>query len=63
VKISGAIHPLQTQDLRQAERMNAFFIIPTNVKGAVQSLFATHPPTEKRIQRLQQLESQLQAAA
>jgi heat shock protein HtpX len=63
VKISGAMQRVPTQDLRQAERMNAFFIIPTNVKGAVQSLFATHPPTEKRIQRLQQLESQLQAAA
>ena len=63
VKISSAMQRVPTQDLRQAERMNAFFIIPTNVKGAVQSLFATHPPTEKRIQRLQQLESQLQAAA
>lgn len=63
VKISGAMQRVPTQDLRQAERMNAFFIIPTNVKGAVQTLFATHPPTEKRIQRLQQLESQLQAAA
>jgi heat shock protein HtpX len=63
VKISGAMQRVPTQDLRQAERMNAFFIIPTNVKGAVQTLFATHPPTEKRLQRLQQLESQLQAAA
>jgi heat shock protein HtpX len=63
VKISGAMQRVPTQDLRQAERMNAFFIIPTNVKGAVQTLFATHPPTEKRIERLQQLESQLQAAA
>jgi heat shock protein HtpX len=63
VKISGAMQRVPTQDLRQAERMNAFFIIPTNVKGAVQTLFATHPPTEKRIERLQQLEGQLQAAA
>jgi heat shock protein HtpX len=52
-----------TQDLRQAERLNAFFIVPTSVKGAVQTLFATHPPMEKRIARLQQLETQLQAAA
>jgi Zn-dependent protease with chaperone function len=33
------------------------------VRGAVQTLFSTHPPMEKRIARLQQLESQLQAAA
>ena len=31
--------------------MNAFFIVPTSVKGAVQTLFATHPPMEKRIER------------
>ena len=60
VKISGAMQQVPTQDLREAERMNAFFIVPTSVKGAVQTLFATHPPMEKRIERLQQLESQLQ---
>jgi heat shock protein HtpX len=63
VKISGAMQRVPTQDLRQAERMNAFFIIPTSVRGAVQTLFSTHPPTEKRIEALQRLESQLQAAA
>jgi heat shock protein HtpX len=63
VKISGAMQRVPTQDLRQAERMNAFFIIPTNVRGAVQNIFSTHPPTEKRIAALQKLETQLQAAA
>jgi heat shock protein HtpX len=61
VKISGAMQRVPTQDLREAERMNAFFIVPTSVKGAVQTLFATHPPMEKRIERLQQLEAQLQS--
>ena len=60
VKISGAMQRVPTQDLRQAERMNAFFIVPTSVKGAIQTIFATHPPMEKRIERLQQLEAQLQ---
>jgi heat shock protein HtpX len=63
VKISGAMERVPTQDLRQAERLNAFFIVPTSIRGAVQTLFSTHPPMEKRIERLQQLESQLQAAA
>jgi heat shock protein HtpX len=63
VKISGAMQRVPTQDLRQAERMNAFFIVPTGVKSAVQTLFSTHPPMEQRIARLQQLETQLQAAA
>jgi heat shock protein HtpX len=63
VKISGAMQRVPTQDLRQAERMNAFFIVPASVKGAVQTLFSTHPPMEQRIERLQRLETQLQAAA
>jgi heat shock protein HtpX len=63
VKISGAMERVPTQDLRQAERMNAFFIVPAKMKASVASLFSTHPPMEKRIARLQQLESQLQAAA
>jgi heat shock protein HtpX len=62
-KISGAMAAVPTQDLRQAERMNAFFIVPTSIRGAVQTLFATHPPMEKRIERLMQLEAQLQGTA
>jgi heat shock protein HtpX len=63
VKISSAMQQVPTKDLREAERMNAFFIVPTSVKGAIQTLFATHPPMEKRIERLQQLEGQLQGTA
>jgi heat shock protein HtpX len=63
VKISGAMEQVPVRDLREAERMNAFFIVPTSVKGAIQTLFATHPPMEKRIERLQQLEAQLQSPA
>jgi heat shock protein HtpX len=62
-KISGAMQRVPTRDLREAENMNAFFIVPASVKGALQTLFATHPPMEKRIERLQQLESQLQGTA
>ena len=62
MKISGAMQQVPQQDLREAQRMNAFFIVPASVKGTVQTLFSTHPPMEKRIERLQQLESQLQAA-
>src|SRR5919201_5570325 len=63
VKISGAMQQVPTRDLREAERMNAFFIVPTGVKGAIQTLFATHPPMEKRIQQLQRIESELQRGA
>jgi heat shock protein HtpX len=63
VKISGAMQTVPTQDLRQAERLNAFFIVPASVKGSLRTIFSTHPPMEKRIERLQQLESQLQGTA
>jgi heat shock protein HtpX len=63
VKISGAMQTVPTHDLREAERMNAFFIVPASVKGSLQNIFATHPPMEKRIERLQQLEAQLQGTA
>jgi heat shock protein HtpX len=61
VKISGAMERVPNQDLREAQRMNAFFIVPTTVKNTVQTLFSTHPPMEKRIEALQRLETQLQA--
>ena len=61
VKISGAMQRVPTADLREAQRMNAFFIVPTSVKNTVQTLFSTHPPMEKRIEALQRLETQLQS--
>jgi heat shock protein HtpX len=60
--ISGAMQRVPETDLREAERMNAFFIVPASVKTSVKSLFSTHPPMEQRIERLQALEAQLQAA-
>ncbi len=61
LRISEKMQAVPTQDLREAERMNAFFIVPTSVKSAVQNIFSTHPPMEKRIERLGRLEAQLQA--
>jgi heat shock protein HtpX len=61
LKLSGAMQRVPDQDLRQAEKMNAFFIVPTSVKETVHTLFLTHPPMEKRIEALSRMESQLQA--
>jgi heat shock protein HtpX len=60
VKISSAMQQVPQRDLRAAEEMNAFFIVPASVKGSLKNIFATHPPMEQRIARLQQLEGQLQ---
>ena len=61
LKISGAMERVPQQDLRAAGQMNAFFIVPTSVKSTIQTIFSTHPPMEKRIERLNALEAQLQA--
>jgi heat shock protein HtpX len=60
VKISAGMHRIPQQDLRSAGQMNAFFIFPAGVGKGIGGLFATHPPMEKRIERLQRLEAQLQ---
>lgn len=61
--ISAGMERTPQRDLRAAADMNAFFIVPARVKGGLQTLLATHPPMEKRIARLQELERQLQTAA
>jgi heat shock protein HtpX len=38
--------------MREVEGMNAFFIVPTNLRSAFGELFMTHPPLEKRLARL-----------
>src|SRR5918992_3101774 len=44
-KISGEMSRIPQRDLRQVEPLNAFFIIPTNLKSSFGELFLTHPPT------------------
>jgi heat shock protein HtpX len=63
LKISGQMQRIPSKDLRSAQEMNAFFIIPAAAKNSMASLFSTHPPVEQRIARLQRLEQQLQGGA
>src|SRR5918911_1642378 len=60
MKISGQMERVPEQDLRAAQQLSAFFIIPPRAKAAVQTLFMDHPPTAKRIERLQRYESEIQ---
>jgi len=59
LKISGKMDRIPEDDLREEAEMNALFIIPID-KGIVGRLFATHPPTEKRVERLRELERQME---
>jgi heat shock protein HtpX len=58
-KIASDITRIPQRDLRQVESMNAFFIIPTNFKKSVGGLFLTHPPLEKRLERLGQIAQEM----
>jgi heat shock protein HtpX len=58
-KIASDIVRIPDRDLRQAEGMNAFFIVPTSVKRRVGELFLTHPPLEKRLARLASIASEM----
>ena len=60
--IDGTMGRVPTRDLRAAEGMNAFFIIPAVSRGfSLSSLVSTHPPVEKRIERLMAMQAQLDA--
>jgi heat shock protein HtpX len=54
-KIASDMYRIPQRDLREVEGMNAFFIIPTNVKSAASELFMTHPPLEKRLAALEKI--------
>jgi heat shock protein HtpX len=58
-KIASDMTRIPQRDLRQVEGMNAFFIIPTNLKGSISELFMTHPPLEKRLARLAQISAEM----
>jgi heat shock protein HtpX len=62
LKISGTIEQIPSRDLRAAEGLSAFFIVPARAKQSLMNLFSDHPPLEQRIAALGRLEAQLQGA-
>ena len=54
-KIASDIVHIPQRDLREVQGMNAFFIVPTSVKSSLGELFATHPPLQKRLDRLAEI--------
>ena len=58
-KIASDMTRIPQRDLREVEGMNAFFIIPTNVKRKAAELFMTHPPLEKRLARLAEISAEM----
>ncbi|MFA9425807.1 zinc metalloprotease HtpX [Natronorubrum sp. A-ect3] len=60
MKISGQMDKVPKNDMREEAEMNAFFIIPIK-SGIVGRLFSTHPPTERRVEQLRDLEREMQS--
>ncbi|EMA42810.1 zinc metalloprotease HtpX [Halococcus saccharolyticus] len=61
VKIDGQMDRVPDRDLRDQADMNAFFIIPIK-SGAIGKLLSTHPSTEQRVERLKDMQSELETA-
>jgi heat shock protein HtpX len=59
--IDGRMDRVPKEDLRSQSEMNAFFIIPIR-SGFIGRLFSTHPSTDKRIERLRELEREIETA-
>ncbi|MEA1869649.1 MAG: zinc metalloprotease HtpX [Euryarchaeota archaeon] len=62
MKISGSMDRVPTEDLRKAEGMNAFYIIPAISKSSIMALFSTHPPLNKRVAALEKISREMELA-
>lgn len=55
MKISGKMNKIPASELQKVQKMNAFFIIPALSGSSIANLFSTHPPVEKRVQKLKEM--------
>jgi heat shock protein HtpX len=54
-KINESMHKVPQQHAQRFQSLNAFFIIPAFSSNTLVNLFSTHPPVEKRIQKLKEM--------
>jgi heat shock protein HtpX len=59
LKISGRMENVPKRDMRETSEMNAFFIIPIK-SDFIGRLFSTHPSTDKRVERLRDMEREME---
>ena len=57
MKISGKMNKIPPNELQKVQKLNAFFIIPALSGSSIANLFSTHPPVEKRVQKLKEMMS------
>ena len=59
-KISNDMYRIPEKDLRQVEHANAFFIVNVIKGDDVARILSSHPPVDKRIERLQQMQRDME---
>ena len=57
LKISGKMNRIPLKELQRVQKLNAFFIIPALSGSSIANLFPTHPPVEKRVQKLMEMKT------
>jgi heat shock protein HtpX len=61
-RISGELARLPSVDLRQAAARDLFHLVPVEAESSRTPILRTHPPLDRRIERLERLERALHAA-
>ena len=59
-KISSDLYRIPQQDLRKVEHANAFMFVNALKKNGMGSLFSSHPRVEDRIERLRNMQRQME---
>jgi heat shock protein HtpX len=60
-RLSDGLHAIPDRDLRVVAAGDVLHIVPAKPAHGIARLWATHPPLQQRIDRLQRLEARLQA--
>ncbi|MEO3858148.1 zinc metalloprotease HtpX [Acrocarpospora sp. B8E8] len=58
-KVNGEIARIPTRDLRANQAFNAFFFVPALSRASIATLFATHPPLDRRLEQLARISAEL----
>jgi len=60
VRISSDMQRIPDRDIREAQTVNALWIVPAFKGDSMMSLLSTHPTTEERVRRLQEMQAQME---
>ena len=62
-KIADDVNKIPEKDLRKVEHANAFFIVPALKGKTMASMFSSHPPVGRRIEKLKSMQRAIDRGA